>query len=121
MPQLRILATSFCGRRCIYCRPTGEGLPCKSSKINIDTVIRISKLYKQYGGDPTLWNDLSMCIKILKQDVHIENIEIITRSPVIIDYIPELVSYGLDELDFSLDTLSTKVTKHEENLHEAVL
>ncbi|MDD2245125.1 MAG: radical SAM protein [Syntrophomonadaceae bacterium] len=120
IPQLRILATTYCGRRCIYCRPTGEGIPCESSNINIDTVIRISKLYKQYGGneikftggDPIFWDGLSKCIKILKQEVQIENIEIITRSPTIIDYIPNLISSGLDKLDFSLDTLSP--TKHKQ-------
>ena len=46
MPQLRILATSFCGRKCLYCRPTGEGNIGRVSRkfIDIENALEICRL-----------------------------------------------------------------------------
>lgn len=115
MPQLRILATSFCGRKCLYCRPTGEGgASCASNKfINIDDAIRICQLYKNKGGsevkvtggDPVFWPELVTFVLRLKNEVGISKIEVITRSPKIVRIIDDLVAVGLDVLNFSLDTI----------------
>lgn len=115
MPQLRILATSFCGRKCLYCRPTGEGGASCASKqiINIEDAISICQLYKNKGGsevkvtggDPVFWPELVTFVLRLKNEVGISKIEVITRSPKIVEKIDDLVAAGLDVLNFSLDTI----------------
>lgn len=115
LPQLRILATSYCGRKCIYCRPSGEGAGCSEvNSVNLDLVIKVAKIYKKYGGneikisggDPIFWSDIVKCVYVLKHEIGIESIELITRSPKIVDKIDDLINSGLDVLNFSLDTIN---------------
>lgn len=116
IPQLRILAISFCGRRCLYCRPTGEGgTSCPSHQfVDFDDALRICRLYKQHGGsdvkvsggDPVFWPCLVDFLKIVKTDIGINKVEVITRSPQIVSLIDGLVDAGLDVLNFSLDTVN---------------
>lgn len=118
MPQLRILVTSFCGRKCLYCRPTGEGGASCASKdfINIDDALKICRFYKGYGGnevkitggDPVFWPELVKFVERVKYDVGIERVEVITRSPRIVGIIDELITAGMDVLNFSLDTINNK-------------
>jgi len=118
LPQLRVLVTTFCGRRCLYCRPTGEGgCSCSSSKfINLDDAVRICRLYREKegtevkitGGDPVFWPELTTFIRLLKQDVGITKVELITRSPKIVDIIDDLVAAGLDVLNFSIDAIDNE-------------
>jgi cyclic pyranopterin phosphate synthase len=114
MPQLRILVTSFCGRSCIYCRPTGEGLKASGSTYNdINNIVKIVRLYKKYGGagikltggDPVLWTGIVDCVNILKNEIGIPEIELITRSPNITSKIDLLIKAGIGILNFSLDTV----------------
>lgn len=115
MPQLRILATSFCGCKCLYCRPTGEGNASCTKKqfINIEDALGICRLYKNRGGnevkltggDPAFWPELVNFVKRLKCEIGIPKVEVITRSPRIVDQINDLVAAGLDVLNFSLDTV----------------
>lgn len=115
IPQLRILATDFCNRRCIYCRPTGElAKEGQRHQLLLSEVRLIAKLYKSFGGssikisggDPIFWNELTNCIKMLKRELEFDDIELITRSPIIVDKIDELIDAGLDTLNFSLDTIN---------------
>lgn len=117
LPQLRILATNYCGRHCVYCRPSGEGVECiKNECINLDLVTKIARLYKKRGGseikitggDPVFWDDIVECVRILKKEIGIESVELITRSPKLINVIDDLIECGLDTLNFSLDTLDRK-------------
>lgn len=115
LPQLRILATSFCGRKCIYCRPTGEGgTDCVSKEyVNTENALAICKLYKEKGGrevkitggDPVFWPDLVDFVKCLKKEIGMKKVEVITRSPKIMEKISALTAAGLDVLNFSLDTI----------------
>lgn len=116
MPQLRFLVTSFCGRECVYCRPTGEGVDsCKNSQYaDLQRTLQICELYKKYGGteikisggDPIYWPFIVDFVKIAKNQIGMRNVELITRSPKIVEIIDELVSSGLDVLNFSLDTIN---------------
>lgn len=116
IPQLRLIVTSFCGRECIYCRPTGEGLAScnKVQFADIDKVLSICAIYKKHGGtdikisggDPIYWPHLSHFIYEVKKQVGIDRIELITRSPKITKIVDELINAGLDVLNFSLDTIS---------------
>lgn len=119
IPQLRVLVCSFCGRRCIYCRSTGEGWPCNSPFrfINIEDALYVCALYKSHGGtdvkitggDPVFYPQLVPFVRRLKDEVGISKIELITRSPLIADKIEELIAVGLDVLNFSLDTVNEKM------------
>lgn len=118
MPQLRILATSFCGRQCIYCRPTGEGTPnCKSTSINFSKALKICTLYKEWGGtdikisggDPIFLPFIVEFIYELKNKIGIKQIELITRSPKVADLVYDLKNAGLDILNFSLDVIDPKL------------
>lgn len=95
VPQLRILATSYCENRCIYCRPSGEAsMASKDKEIDLDTAIYVSELYKKFGGteikitggEPVFWSHLIPFVKELKKDIGIDKIELITRSPEISQY-----------------------------------
>ncbi len=115
MPQLRILATSFCGRKCLYCRPTGEGNIGRVSRkfIDIENALEICRLYREKGGnevkitggDPVFWSELAYFVQCLKNNLGFQNVEVITRSPKILEKISSLVAAGVDVLNFSLDTI----------------
>lgn len=119
MPQLRILATSFCGYNCLYCRPTGEGgISCATKNfININDALKICRFYKEYGGkeikitggDPVFWSDLVPFVKSVKYDIGIKQVEIITRNPNVINIIDDLIAAGIDILNFSLDTINKEI------------
>lgn len=116
IPQLRILVTSFCGRKCIYCRPTGEGSAGCASKIfiNMEDALKICRLYREKGGtevkitggDPVFWPELVPFVHCLKNEIEFPRVEVITRSPKIAEKVESLISSGMDVLNFSLDTIS---------------
>lgn len=116
IPQLRILATSFCGRECIYCRPSGEGAAdCKDNLfVDYSMALKICSLYKNYGGDevkisggdPIYWPNIVSFIYEVKNKIGIRYIELITRSPRVIELVHDLKNAGLDTLNFSLDVIN---------------
>jgi len=122
MPQLRVLATNYCASKCIYCQPSGEGNIKVNSEnsIDINEVIQVAELYKQYGGnevkitggDPVFWPDLVECVRMLKSKLNFDKVEVITRSPNILSIIDDLIAAGLDTLNFSLDSLIENTYKH---------
>lgn len=133
MPQLRILATSFCGKKCIYCRPSGEGTAdCKDNLfVDYSMALKICSLYKFYGGndikisggDPIFWPKIVSFIHEAKHEIGIRYIELITRSPKVIELVHDLKNAGLDTLNFSLDVIDpakyqliTGVNDHDELL-----
>jgi molybdenum cofactor biosynthesis enzyme MoaA len=121
IPQLRILATTFCGCQCLYCRPSGEGHISYTEDriIDMNCALKVCKLYKNNGGksvkitggDPVFWPHLVEFVGRLKSEVGINRVEIITRSPKIVSIIDSLVAAGLDLLDFSFDSIDKKTYK----------
>lgn len=113
IPQLRIVATSFCGGKCLYCRPTGEGNDCGDGNkfIDVGKALEICQLYREMGGtevkitggDPVFWPELVQFVKCLKSDLIFQKVEVITRSPKILGIVNDLVDAGMDVLNFSLD------------------
>lgn len=121
IPQLRILATDYCNRRCIYCRPSGEAVQKSNSReVSLKDVKLISKIYKSFGGtsikisggDPVFWKELVSCIKILKNELEFDDIELITRTPLVANKIDDLINAGLSTLNFSLDTVNPVTYKN---------
>lgn len=119
IPQLRILSASFCGRKCIYCRPTGEGGgSCASEKfIDMNNALTVCGLYREMGGedvkitggDPVFWPHLVPFVRCLKEELGFKRVEVITRSPQILERLEDLVTAGMDILNFSLDTVDKSV------------
>ena len=114
LPQLRVLVTDYCAGKCIYCRPSGEGnLPCLNREMKYSTAISVAKIYRALGGkeikisggDPVFWFGLCDYVKELKNTLRFEHVEVITRSPTILDSIESLSGNNLDLLNFSLDSL----------------
>lgn len=117
IPQLRILVTSFCGRHCVYCRPAGEGIDASNPTCNdIGNIKKIAGLYKKYGGtdvkltggEPLLWDGISDCVHLLKHEIGVKNVELITRSPRITVNFDVFKKGELDTLNFSLDTINAE-------------
>ncbi len=115
IPKLRILVTSFCEKKCVYCRPTGEGTPdcMESSLVDYNKALKVCELYKNNGGteikisggEPVFWPMLVPFVRNLKSKVQIPRIELITRSPKVLELVNDLKEAGLDSIKFSLDTL----------------
>ena len=121
LPQLRLVATDVCDSKCIYCRPSGEGLDLKFSKkqIELKDAIRITNEYvkaggqeiKITGGDPVFWKSLIEYVEYTKKKIDLPKLELITRSKNIVGKIDLLIDSGLDTLNFSLDTLNLETYK----------
>lgn len=116
MPQMRVLVTDFCDSKCIYCRPTGEGnLECTDKRyLSYEVAKKAAEIYKRNGGteikisggDPVFWPYLVEYVRYLKMVLKFDRVEVITRSIKIKSIIDELITAGLDVLNFSLDTIS---------------
>ncbi len=119
LPQLRILATSYCNNHCIYCRPSGEASTLFHTKKEIekDKALQVCRIYKKYGGneikisggDPIFWSDLPSFIEICKKQIGISKVEVITRSPKIVQIVDSLKNAGTDVLNFSLDAIDNDI------------
>lgn len=114
IPQLRLISTNYCDSECVYCRPSGEATHVDDKRaLDLNMAIEISKLYKEIGGwdvkitggDPVFWEHLRECVKILKNEIKIPKVEIVTRSTKMRQLVDDLLASGLDSLCFSLDTL----------------
>lgn len=117
LPQLRLLVTTFCDSKCIYCRPSGEGITMSRGTLDLEMALRVAKLYHSYGGseikitggDPVYWDTLVECVKALKNMGM--NVEVITRSIRMEKLYQELINVGVDCINFSLDTLDVEKYK----------
>lgn len=118
IPQLRIAVNSRCGRACIYCRPSGEGVPTAGGmNLRSDEVVRLGQSYhrlggkslKLTGGDPALWSGLEAAVKGIKESCHGLHLEIISRHPNLIHVAPALAANKVDLVNFSVDTLSPRI------------
>jgi len=117
IPQLRVLVTSRCNSKCIYCRDGGETFSVnKDEELSADEIVKIvSKLtdfgmqsVKISGGEPMLRNDLRSIVKAIRHIEKVKYLELITRDYRVVDIIKELEQIGLDCINFSLDTLRTE-------------
>lgn len=112
VPQLRVLVTSKCNSKCVYCRPGGETFitNCEMSVEEIVSCVKalakngISSI-KISGGDPLLRKDIVEIVRRIKAIPGITYVELITRHSDTVNYLSELDSVGLDCLNYSIDTL----------------
>lgn len=113
VPQLRVLVTSKCNSRCLYCRPGGETF-ITSNEMSVEQIVScvtnlankgISSI-KISGGDPLLRKDIVEIIHQIKAIPGISYIELITRHSDTVKYLSDFDSVGLDCLNYSIDTLN---------------
>lgn len=119
IPQLRVLITSKCSSRCVYCRPGGETF-CTDKLLKPEEFVaciqELCNIGIQYikisGGDPALRDDLPTIVNGIKKIPQIKYVELITRDPRIKNVYKELEEAGLDCLNFSLDTIDEEKWKY---------
>lgn len=117
LPQLRLIATTFCDSKCVYCRPSGESAVMAQGALDLNMALRVAKIYQNYGGteikitggDPVFWESLVDCVIALKNMGL--RVEVITRSIKMRDFYLHLINEGVDCINFSLDTLNVNTYK----------
>ncbi len=121
LPQFRVALNSRCGRACFYCRPSGESLPTAAgASIEPDHLVRIASIVRQQGvtsikltgGDPALYGPLEEVVWRLRGEAGFNEIELISRSPLIGPQASGLARAGVTLFNISIDTLDP--TLHRE-------
>lgn len=114
---MRISITDRCNLRCKYCMPndvefapTYEILTYKEiEKICIVAAkVGIKKL-KITGGEPLVRPKCAELVKTLKVIPGIEQVTLTTNGILLMEHIDELIKYGLDAVNISLDTVKAQV------------
>ncbi len=118
---LRISITDRCNLRCIYCMPAeGVEMASHSDILSYDEILRICrnaahmgiKKIKITGGEPLVRKDAPLLVKAIKEIPGIEKVTLTTNGLLLGEVIDELVQYGIDSINISLDTLDS--SKYEE-------
>jgi GTP 3',8-cyclase len=114
IPQLRISVTVPCGKKCVYCRPGGEGFEApKSAELTPAQFARLTAMFvrsgvqdiKLTGGDPMLRKDIVDIVRRIKEIDGVRSLHLVTRHHRAGELAPQLKDAGLDVLNFSIDSL----------------
>ncbi|HEY7483627.1 MAG TPA: radical SAM protein [Streptosporangiaceae bacterium] len=114
IPQLRISLTVPCGKKCVYCRPGGEGFDApRESEMTVHHVVELSRIFvrngvtdiKLTGGDPMLRPDIVEIVRELRAIDGVRSIHMVTRHHRAGSLAGALKNAGLDVLNFSVDSL----------------
>jgi len=116
---LRISLTEKCNLRCTYCMPSeGVQLTPRQHLMNADEVFEIAKVFvangidkiRLTGGEPLVRKDFS---EILKRLSTLNTILSITTNGILVDrFIDDFKTYGLNNINVSLDTLNEEKFNH---------
>ena len=122
---LRISLTERCNLRCTYCMPeAGVQLSPKSHLMTYEEIYTIAKVFVDYGvtkirltgGEPLVRKDFGI---ILEKLATLPVVLSITSNAVIIDkYVDVLKTYGVKDINVSLDSLDASKFKHITRRHE---
>jgi GTP 3',8-cyclase len=114
IPQLRISVTVPCGKKCVYCRPGGEGFeapryaeltPAQFGELTRIFVRHGVRDIKLTGGDPMLRKDIVEIVRRIKEIDGVRSLHLVTRHQRAGEIAPALKAAGLDVLNFSIDSL----------------
>lgn len=109
---LRLSLTEKCNFRCSYCLPDGyKG--CASKYLDLNEIRNLGMAFRDLGiekirltgGEPTLRADLAQVIRILKEEVGLNQVALTTNGFRLEQDIENLKIVGLDSLNISLDSL----------------
>ena len=116
IPQLRVVTNSFCGKKCLYCRTSGEGsaLVRKGSELSPREMTSLIEFLVRHGiydvritgGEPVYYDGLEELIASIRQ-IGVSRISIVTRDGLIADQVESLKSAGLAQITFSIDSLDS--------------
>ncbi|WP_299108482.1 GTP 3',8-cyclase MoaA [uncultured Winogradskyella sp.] len=116
---LRISLTEKCNLRCTYCMPSeGVQLTPRQHLMNADEVYKIAKVFvangvdkiRLTGGEPLVRKDFK---EILKRLETLKTTLSITTNGILVDrFIDDFKTYGLKNINLSLDTLSKEKFHH---------
>ncbi len=118
LPQFRVTLNARCGRACFFCRPSGEAVTTSAvSELKVDDLISVAKVVcsagvtsiKLTGGDPALYGSLEDAVIRLKHEADFEEIEVISRHPLIGARAERLATLGVTQFNMSLDTLDKRL------------
>lgn len=116
VPQLRVVLNTICGKRCIYCRPSGEASHevAHNDHVTTDELIRLLGVLLRLGvrevrltgGEPAVLPsaDLIRLVREIKR-MGVERLSLVTRSGDISYSLDGLREAELDHITFSLDTM----------------
>ncbi|WP_179021226.1 GTP 3',8-cyclase MoaA [Winogradskyella forsetii] len=116
---LRISLTEKCNLRCTYCMPSeGVQLSPRQHLMNADEIYNIAKVFvangvdkiRLTGGEPLVRKDFS---EILKRLSTLNTTLSITTNGILVDrFIDDFKTYGLNNINVSLDTLNEEKFNH---------
>lgn len=115
IPQVRVIVNTYCGKKCKYCRPSGESSRHLRDEdfelLRHASAVLLQQGHKEFrltGGDPLLCNISDLCsyIRFLKES-GASKVSLVTRHGKGRLYFPELRQSGLDSISFSIDSLDT--------------
>ena len=116
---LRISLTEKCNLRCTYCMPSeGVQLSPRQHLMNADEVYEIAKVFvangvnkiRLTGGEPLVRKDFK---EILKRLSTLNTTLSITTNGILVDrFIEDFKTYGLNNINVSLDTLNEEKFNH---------
>ncbi len=111
---IRISVTDRCNLRCIYCMPQ-EGIEARPHEeiLTYDEIIRLCRCFLKFGinkikitgGEPLVRKDIAFLIGQLKALEGMKEVTLTTNGMLLEQYLPDLISSGLDGVNISLDTL----------------
>lgn len=114
VPQLRISLTVPCGKKCVYCRPGGEGFEApREDEMTIDHVTTLAAMFVRHGvtdikltgGDPMLRPDIVDIVRALRAIDGVRSLHMVTRHHRAGELAGPLKAAGLDVMNFSVDSL----------------
>jgi len=114
LPQFRVTVNSRCGRACFFCRPSGEAIStAATAELAADDLVRVATAVRRTGitgikltgGDPALYGPLEEVVRRLRQEAGFEEIEVISRHPLIGQRAAQLANCGVTQFNMSVDTL----------------
>lgn len=118
LPQFRVTVNARCGRACFFCRPSGEAVATAAgSELKVDDLISVAQVVrsagitsiKLTGGDPALYEPLEDAVSRLEREAGFEEIEVISRHPLIGERAERLAALGVTQFNVSLDTLDKRL------------
>lgn len=114
---LRISVTDRCNLRCNYCIPKGfKGFEASDHWISTEEILRIvynfsvlgTHHFRLTGGEPLLRKNIVELVRDMKAMDQVKDLSMTTNATLLADKAEPLFEAGLDRLNISLDSLSSK-------------